>query len=155
LSPTEAAYRKTGVEGTSGLSLLIALYDTLAGDLRRAAAAERNNEIAKRCKEVNHALLVIGYLENWLARGSGGELADQLAALYASMRLKLIEAQAKRSAPLLEEQMALVLQVREGWQAIELKAAQTAAEIIPPVKAHRSSGASPTNAERRRLSWSA
>jgi flagellar protein FliS len=154
LSPTEAAYRKTGV-GTSGLSLLIALYDTLAGDLRRAAAAERNNDIGQRCKEVNHALLVIGYLEHWLAQGTGGELADQLAGLYASMRRKLIEAQGQRSARILEEQMALVLQVREGWQAIELKAMQTAPEIIPPVKAHRSPGASPMQAERRRLSWSA
>jgi flagellar protein FliS len=148
------AYRKTAAEGGSGLGLLIALYDTLAGDLRRAAAAERNNDIVQRAREVNHALLVIAYLEQWLSQGTGGELADQLAALYASLRRKLIEAQARRSAAILEEQMALVLQVREGWQAIELRSTP-APEILPPVHTHRSAGASPMQTERRRLSWSA
>jgi hypothetical protein len=41
MTPTDLAYRKTAVEGASGMGLLIALYDTLAGDLRRAAAAQR------------------------------------------------------------------------------------------------------------------
>jgi flagellin-specific chaperone FliS len=45
MSPTEMAYRKTAVGGASGFGLLIALYDTLAGDLRRAADAERANDI--------------------------------------------------------------------------------------------------------------
>jgi len=149
------AYRKTGMEGTSGLGLLIALYDTLAGDLRRAAAAERSNDIAKRCREVNHAVVVIGYLEHWLAQGAGGDLADQLNHLYASLRRKLIEAQAKRSPEILEEQMALVLEVREAWQTIEHKNIHATPEILPPVGSHRSSVASPMQAERRRFSWSA
>ena len=37
MNPTELAYRKTAVEGASGFGLMIALYDTLAGNLRRAA----------------------------------------------------------------------------------------------------------------------
>ena len=37
MSPTEMAYRKTAIGGASGFGLLVALYDTLAGDLRRAA----------------------------------------------------------------------------------------------------------------------
>ncbi len=155
MSPTEMAYRKTGVEGTSGLSLLIALYDTLAGDLRRAAAAERANDIGKRCKELNHAVVVIGYLEHWLAQGSGGELADQLAHMYASLRRKLIEAQAKRSAEILEEQMALVLEVREAWQTVEHKNIHASPEILPPVGSHRPAVAPSMQAERRRFSWSA
>src|SRR5271165_3608575 len=121
MSPTELAYRKTALGGASGFGLLIGLYDTLAGDLRRAADAERNNDIEKRCREVNHALLVIGHLEDWLAQGSGGELAQRLSAFYAGLRRKMIEAQAKRSAEMLEQQMAEVLEIRSIWLGLELR----------------------------------
>ncbi len=66
MTPTELSYRKTATEGASGFGLLIGLFDTLAGNLRRAAEAQRANDMEKRCGEANHALLVIGHLENWI-----------------------------------------------------------------------------------------
>jgi flagellar protein FliS len=105
MNPTELAYRKTAVEGASGFGLLIALYDTLAGDLRRAADAQRKDDIDRRCKEINHALLVIAYLDDWIDREGGGELAQKLIVFYTTMRKRLIEAQAKQSPEMLEEQM--------------------------------------------------
>jgi len=95
MSPTEMAYRKTALSGSGGFGLLIALYDTLAGDLRRAAEAESRNDIGMRCQKINHALTVIAYLEDWIDRGPGGELAQGLKAFYGSLRRKMIEAQAK------------------------------------------------------------
>ena len=126
MSPTEIAYRKTALGGASGFGLLIALYDTLAGDLRRAAEAELRNDIGTRCQQVNHALTVIAYLEDWIDRGPGGDLAVGLKSFYASLRRKMIEAQAKRSAKLLEEQMKEVLDLRAIWQAMEQPGASTA-----------------------------
>jgi flagellar protein FliS len=122
MNPTELAYRQTAVEGASGFGLLIALYDTLAGDLRRAAGAQRRNDIAERCKEVTHALLVIGYLEDWIDRESDGDLAKQLVSFYSTMRATLIDAQVKQSAEMLEEQMRVVLGIRGTWQELELRA---------------------------------
>ena len=127
MKSTELAYRKTAVEGASGFGLLIALYDTLAGNLRRAADAERNNNIEKRCLELNHALLVIAYLEDWVGTGSG-ELSQKLISFYSSLRRKMIEAQAKRSVAILEQQIALVLSIRETWQEMEF-GGSTATEV--------------------------
>jgi flagellar biosynthetic protein FliS len=151
---TEMAYRRTAVEGASGFGLLIALYDTLAGDLRRAAAAQRNKDIEKRCHEVNHALLVIGYLEDWIDREGGGELTQKLIVFYSNLRAKLIDAQAKQSAEILEQQMALVLAIRGTWQELELRAS-SALETPHPAHAQTYSGTSPLLDERRVLSWSA
>jgi flagellar secretion chaperone FliS len=120
MSRTDLEYRKTAAEGASGFGLLIALYDTLAGDLRRAAEAERNDELDKRSREVNHAMLVMAYLEDWTRRGSDGELSQRLISFYGSLRRKLVEAQVNRSAAALEEQMALVLEIREHWQQIDV-----------------------------------
>jgi len=129
---TDLEYRRTAAEASSGLGLLIALFDTLAGDLRRAAQAQRENDIERRCREVHHALVIVGYLEEWVNRGTGGVLAQQLAAFYSSLRRKLIEAEVNKSAPALDELMAGVLQVREQWQQIELRAEPSGPEILRP-----------------------
>jgi len=121
MNSTDLAYRKTAVEGASGFGLLISLFDTLAGDLRRAAAAQRRKDFENRCHEVKHASLVIGYLENCLTRSAGGELTRQLSAFYSSLRRKLIEAQVNQSAEIFEREMAVVLRIREYWQRVELR----------------------------------
>lgn len=155
MNPTDLMYRKSAAEGASGFGLLIALYDTLAGDLRRAAEAERENDIERRCREVNHALLVVGYLEDWVDRGSGGELADQLGVFYASLRRELLEAQVRRSARLLELQMARVLELREMWQQFDLSGVRPAPQILPPAWKEQEAVSQPSATDRRRLSWSA
>jgi flagellar protein FliS len=154
MNPTELAYRRTAVEGASGFGLLIALYDTLAGDLRRAADAQRKRDLEKRCEEVNHALLVVGYLEDWIDREDGGELAQKLIVFYANMRKKLIEAQAKESPELLEEQMALVLQIRGTWQDLENRASN-ALRVPSQLEAQKYPGTSPLDEDRSMSSWSA
>lgn len=155
MTRTDLEYRRTAAEGTNGFGVLIALYDTLAGDLRRAAESEQLNDIEKRNLEVNHALLVVGHLEDWVARGSDGELSQQLVAFYASLRRKLIEAQATRSAQVLEQQMALVLDLRELWQKIDLRSESTQPEIMPPMHSQKLPNAFSAQAEPRRGSWSA
>jgi flagellar biosynthetic protein FliS len=156
MSPVELTYRKTAAAaGASGFGLLIALYDTMAGSLRRAAEAERSNDIEKRCNEINHTLLVIGLLEDWLARGEDGALAQQLRSLYASLRQKLIEAQAKRSAEIIEQQMAQVLKIREQWQGLEFKCEPAGPEILAPVQTQRYPVPPPVHMERRATNWSA
>lgn len=117
---TDLAYRKTAAQGASGFGLLIALYDTLAGNLRRAAEAQRKNDIEQRCLEVNHALMVVGYLEDCLRRGPGGALAQQLLVFYSSLRRKVMEAQVKQSAEIFEREIATVAKMREYWQKVEL-----------------------------------
>ncbi len=155
MTRTDLAYRKTAVEGASGFGLLIALFDTLANDLRRAAEAERSNAIEKRSSEIKHALLVLGYLEDWLKRGSEGELAEKLTTFYATLRRKLIEAQVNRSPRMLEEQMASVLKIREYWQQADVRGMPTGPDILRPATAHSSAGYAAMAPESRRSSWSA
>jgi flagellar biosynthetic protein FliS len=133
MNRTDLAYRRTAAEAASGLGLLISLFDTLAGNLRRAGKAQREDDIERRCREVRHALLVIGHLENWVEQGTGGVLAQELAAFYSSLRRKVIEAEAANSAEILEKQMFRVLELREHWQQIELRNEPSGPEILRPV----------------------
>lgn len=155
MNATEQTYRKTAVEGASGFGLLIALYDTLAGNLRRAAEAERANDLEKRGAEVKHALLVIGYLEDWIDRESGGELAQKLIVFYSTMRKKMLDAQVRRAPEVFEEQMNLVLSIRGTWQDLELRAS-SALEGPPQPGPQRYPGSiEPSHDERTISSWSA
>jgi flagellar secretion chaperone FliS len=159
MSPTDLAYRKSAVQGASGISLLIALYDTLAGDLRRGAAAQRAGSREDRSKELKHALMVVGCLQNWVDAESG-DLAKRLIAFYAGLRRRIIEAQVKESAQMLDEMMADVLNLRETWQKLDQGAAvprpEIGPEILPPARTAATYGSiSAPQMERRQLSWSA
>lgn len=126
---TDLAYR-TAAQGTSGFSLLVAIFDTLAGALRRAAQAERNNNLEQRCQETNHAIYIIAYLEDRLLHGESGELRDQLGAFYRSLRRKVIEAQVNRSPEQLEQLMTAVLKIREAWQKADQRQVPPGPDIL-------------------------
>jgi flagellar secretion chaperone FliS len=127
MSTTEMSYRQSAIHGASPIGLMIALFDRLAGDLYRAAAALRRNDIETRCKELNHALLVLGQLQNWVDVKNGGESAQTLSRFYAYLRAKILEASAARSARILEMQIDMILLVRTSWQ--QLDTALQASEI--------------------------
>ncbi len=154
MNRTDLAYRRTAAEASSGLGLLISLYDTLAGDLRRAAEAQRTDDIEARCREARHAILIIGYLEDWINKGPGGPLAQELSSLYASLRRNVIDAEARQSAEILEQQMKRVLEVREHWQSVELRNEPSGPEVLrAPIPMPPTYPAPPI--ERMGGSWSA
>jgi flagellar biosynthetic protein FliS len=154
MNRTGLAYRKNAAEAPSGLGLLIALFDTLAMDLGRAAEAQHKNEIEKRCGAVRHALLVIGHLEDWVSRGTGGALAQDLIAFYATLRRNLIEAEARNSADILDQQMTAVLKLRTHWQKFESESTQKGPEILRPER-RIPPGYPESIVENRVSSWSA
>jgi len=155
MTPTELYYRKTAAASSGGgLGLLIGLYDTLAGDLRRMAEAERGNDLVRRCREANHALLVLGCLEDCVSKGSSGELADQLTAFYGSLRRNLVRAQAERLPEVIEEQMAQILKLREAWQAIE-SGPPSGDPGVSSNSAQRFATSVSDPSEPRRLGWTA
>ena len=117
---TEMSYRKTAIAGASPIGLMIVLFDTLVGDLRRAASALRKNDIEARCKELNHAALVVGQLESWIDLKSGGEAAESLSRFYAYLRAKMLEASIEKAAAILDQQIEMILHVRSAWQQLDV-----------------------------------
>jgi flagellar secretion chaperone FliS len=122
LTETGLSYRRSAIEGASPIGLIIALFDTLAGDLRRAASAVRKNDIETRCRELNHAALVLGHLENWVDLKNGGESAQTLSRFYAYLRAKMMEAAVNKSSHVLESLIDMILHVRSSWQQLDASA---------------------------------
>ena len=120
MSSTETSYRNAAIQGATTIGLMIALFDRLVGDFRRAAMALRNNDIETRCREFNHAALVLGQLESWLDLKNGGESAQTLSRFYAYLRAKMMESAGIKSASLLEAQIDMILHVRSAWQQLDV-----------------------------------
>lgn len=158
LTETTLSYRKSAVGGASTIGLMIVLFDTLVGDFRRAAAALRQNDIETRCRELNHAALVLGQLEDWLDLENGGESAKTLFRFYALLRAKILEAAATRSPKVLEAQIDTILHVRTAWQSFEaspLDPSRSIEEATELQTAPGFSSAAQPNSERISLSFSA
>lgn len=129
----EATYRNCSVGGASTIGLMIALFDALVRDLRRASDAIHRDDVETRCRELNHALLVVGQLESWVDLKNGGEAARQLSAFYGYLRARLMEASIGKSAALLETQMETILHIRSRWQLLDVPPAAEEATRGPAI----------------------
>jgi flagellar protein FliS len=113
------AYRQ-GLAGTeSPIQLVVLLYEQAAKDVREALKALRTGDIERRTFEIDHALLVLGQLQATLDMERGGDVAKNLDRFYTLVRSRLLQAQIQASAEILEEQIDLLLSLREAWQEVE------------------------------------
>jgi len=136
-----SAYRQ-GLAGTeSPVQLVVLLYEQAAKDIREALKALRAGDIERRTFEIDHALLVVGQLHATLDMERGGEVAKNLARFYTLVRSRLLQAQIQSSAEILEEQINLLLSLREAWQEVERRSREVPlppaanARVTPPAVA--------------------
>jgi len=114
-----SAYRENAVRGASGVRLVIFLYEQAIQDLRWAAQAMAEGNVELRTQHLNHAISVIGHLQGTLDRERGGKVSRNLEAFYNCVRSRLIEAQARVSEEIVNEQVSYLLSLREAWIEVE------------------------------------
>ena len=107
------------MQGASPVRLVVLLYEQTIEDIRRALAALEVGDVEGRTRNLNHAMLAIGYLEATLDWDRGGEVAQNLQRFYGQIRSSLVQAQCRQSAAVLEQQIAFLMQVREAWSQVE------------------------------------
>ena len=121
-------YRRAATQQASVVGLVIALHDTLIGDLTRAANAMDKKNIQERCDQLAHGFKVIQQLESMLDMNNGGQTAIKVRGFYAHVRGEMLRAQFKLSPEILRVQIRIVLEVRDAWQQIDASS-ETAATL--------------------------
>ncbi len=115
-------YRRAATQHASVVGLVIALHDTLIGNLRRAAEAMEQNDIQIRCDQLVHGFKVLQQLESMLDMQGGGETAVRVQHFYNHVRGQMLKAQFKLSSAILQDQIRIVADVREAWQTLDSSA---------------------------------
>jgi flagellar biosynthetic protein FliS len=117
------------------VGLVIALHDTLIGNLQRAALAIDEGNIQKRCDELSHGFKVLTQLDAMLDMKNGGATALKIRTFYNHLRRQMLAAQFKLDATILYAQVSAVLEVRAAWQQVDEISTETAVAPTPPSSA--------------------
>lgn len=125
-STAPLAYRRAATEHASVVGLVIALHDTLIGNLQRAATAIEEGSIQKRCDELSHGFKVLTQLDAMLDVKNGGDKALRIRRFYNHLRQQMLAAQFKLDSGILYAQVRAVLEVRDAWQQIDEQALDVA-----------------------------
>ncbi len=123
------AYREDAVRGATPVGLVVLLYEQAIQDLQRALAAIRENDIARRTCEIDHAIRVLGQLQGTLNKEKGGAVAKNLERFYQVAVASLVTAQVQASSELIHKRIADLLELREAWIEVDRQVAPSEAAM--------------------------
>lgn len=110
---------ETGVIAASPHKLILMLFEGARIALASALTHTRSGQIAARGEAISKAIAIINSgLQASLDIKAGGELAQQLNALYEYMGRRLLQANVHDKPEYIEEVSALLGELHEAWEAI-------------------------------------
>ncbi len=112
---SQQSYRESSARGASPVDLVVRLYEQIIEDLRQAAIAIDQNDIRRRTRRINHAILVIGHLQSPLDFDNGGKVAKDLDHFYNTLRQNLVQVQFFPSKSGIAQLITDFIAVREAW----------------------------------------
>jgi flagellar protein FliS len=117
------AYRKIGIEtsvdSASPHQLISLLFDGYMDALTQARGAMRLGQIEAKGKAIGRAARIIEEgLKSCLNLSEGGQLAQDLQALYDYLTTRLTLANLRNDEALVDECMRLVEPLRQAWRDI-------------------------------------
>lgn len=118
-----SAYAKVGVESAvisaDPHRLILMLFDGAKSAISTARLQMENNEIAEKGRNISKAIDIIANgLKASLNVEEGGDLAQNLLALYDYMCNRLLWANQKNDLAALDEVTMLLNEIREAWAEI-------------------------------------
>ncbi|PCJ37034.1 MAG: flagellar export chaperone FliS [Moraxellaceae bacterium] len=119
-----AVNKQTGVEGASPHQLIQMLYEGAIENLAKAKGCMERKDFAGKGQTLGRAINIVGGLQSFLDKEKGGELAENLDALYDYISRQLFEATMTNDIALVDEAIGLIKKVKEGWEGIKEEADQ-------------------------------
>lgn len=114
-------YRQNQVQTASREQILIMLYDGAIRFVSQARQAIENGDRLGRLEPISRAMAIISELSNSLDHSIGGEIAENLDALYCFMVRSLTDANRNVDAKPLEAVANILKTLRATWaEAIQI-----------------------------------
>jgi flagellar protein FliS len=110
---------ETGIASASPHKLIVMLYDGVLAALLKAKSNMLAKNIPAKGTAISQAITIIDNgLRVSLDLKAGGEIAENLDALYEYMSRRLFQANLKNEVAIIDEVHRLLSDLREAWVAI-------------------------------------
>lgn len=114
-------YRKAAVNSASPLQLVIMLYDGAIRFMNQAKDAMEKRELERQNEACKRAQDIVSELMSCLDLKQGGEIAQNLFALYTFTFDRIIQANIEDKPELLDQSIQVLAELRESWATLELQ----------------------------------
>ena len=124
---------ETGVMAASPHKLVVMLFEGAMLQVALAIRYMNEGKIAAKGKAISRAIAFIETgLRASLDKNVGGELAQNLDALYDYMGKRLLAANTNNQPEILEEVHRLLGELKGAWEAIGIEPSRTMQDDLPP-----------------------
>lgn len=120
----------SGVEAADPHRLIQMLMEGALDKIAAAKGHMKRDQVAEKGASISWAISIIDGLRVSLDTEAGGELVENLHALYQYMMERLLEANLKNDPALLDEVTRLLSEIKAGWDAIPVTARQLAKAAV-------------------------
>ena len=111
---------RSAVASASPHQLIAMLYDGALTALANAKGCIARKDIESRAKQLNKANAIVMGLQDFLDVEKGGEIAENLSALYNYIIRGIIQANREQSEEKIQELINLLLELKQGWNGMPL-----------------------------------
>lgn len=111
-------YEQTQVVTSSGLQLIVLLYDGAIHSIEIARREIQAKNIREKARHLGRAIAIIGELNSVLDYEQGGDIARSLRRLYDYMLAELVEANARNNEKKLDAPLRCLSTLREAWREV-------------------------------------
>lgn len=119
MNPYQKAAAEIGVAAADPHELISMLFDGFTAAVAEARGALRKRDVATKCAAIARAARIVDEgLRGGLDIDAGGQLARDLAGLYAYVVKRLTEANLHNDEAALDECVRLLRPLQEAWTAI-------------------------------------
>lgn len=111
-------YEQTQVVTSSGVQLIVLLYNAAIQSIELARAGIEANNLMEKGRFLGRAISIVGELDNVLDYEQGGDIARSLHRLYDYILMELVEANARHDERKLDVPLRCLSILREAWREV-------------------------------------
>lgn len=111
-------YRQTQILTTSGVQLIVLLYDSAIQSLELAREGMLQNNVQDKARFLGRAVGIVTELSNVLDFEQGGEIAKSLYRLYEYMLAEFLQANLRNDPHHLIGPLRCLNTLREAWREV-------------------------------------
>lgn len=105
-------------EGASPHRLIQLLMDGALEKIRVAKGVMERHDIPEKVRQINWALSIVDGLRQSLDMEKGGEIAQNLDALYDYIQRRIVVANMENDPRILDEVAGLLIEIKTAWDAV-------------------------------------